>query len=74
MVKVNVTEKGVVITEGDKKYYYDSVEAAKYHCEVKRLLGESVDDTELLNIGKIIHTQQIPKKVVKFTISGEEAV
>lgn len=61
---------GYVIEDSGKRYIYDTEEEAKYHLEVKKLLGAEAVDKTLPEKA----TPKIIKKRVTFTVSEDEAI
>lgn len=64
------SDLGYVIEEDGKRYIYDTEEEARYHLEVKKLLGkETVDKTQPEK-----EAPKIIKKRVTFTVSEGETL
>lgn len=64
------SEPGYVVEEDGKRYIYDTEEEAKYHLEVKKLLGAEVVDKTLPEK----ESPKIIKKRVTITVSEGETI
>lgn len=70
IVTMTKSDLGYVIEEDEKRYIYDTEEEARYHLEVKKLLGkETVDKTQPEK-----ETQKIFKKRITITVSEGETL